>query len=165
MLEVFVGEDGLVGGDEPVDTEALVHDADAVFCLGMVELIALVLENGGLAQHGKTVGKTSRHEELAVVLFRQLYGDMLPEGGRALADVNGYIEHGTLDAAHKLALGKGRALEVETPQDTVGGHGLVVLHKVYLTHLLVKLPLREALKEIAARITYHPRFDDDYAFD
>lgn len=165
MLEVLCREDGLIGGNVPVDAEALVHDADTAFCLGMIELIALVLEDGGLAQHGKAMGKASRYKELAVIVFRQLYGDMLPEGGRALADVNGYIEHGTLDTAHELALGEGRTLEVEAPHDTVGGHGLVVLHKVYLTHLLVKLPLREALKEIAARITYHPRFDDDYAFD
>lgn len=44
MLCVLLGEDGLVGGDVPIDAEGVIEDTDTTFCLGMIELVALVLE-------------------------------------------------------------------------------------------------------------------------
>ena len=40
MAGVFVAEDGLGGGDAPVDAKGVVEDADAAVCLGVVELVA-----------------------------------------------------------------------------------------------------------------------------
>ena len=44
MVGVLLGEDGLIGGDVPIDGEGVIEDADATFCLGMIELITFVLE-------------------------------------------------------------------------------------------------------------------------
>ena len=141
MLGVFLGEDGLVGRDAPVDAQRMVEDADASVGFGVVEGVALVLENGDIAENGKAVGETSGHEELAVVVLGQLDGHVLAVGGTALADVDGYVEHGATDTAHELALGERGALEVEPAHDTIDGAALVVLYKVDGAHLLVELTL------------------------
>ena len=66
VARVLLGKDGLVRGYAPVNAQTSIQDADAVVCLGMVELVALVLEDGRFAQHGKAVGKALGNEELAV---------------------------------------------------------------------------------------------------
>ena len=85
----------------------------------MIELVALVLEDGGLAQYGKAMSKAFGYEKLPMVVFCQLYGNMLSVGGGALADINGYIKHSAFHAAHQFALGKGRALEMQASHDTI----------------------------------------------
>ena len=109
---VFVAENGLGGGDAPVDAEGVVEDADASVGLGVVELVTLVLEDGGLAQYSETVGEALRDEELAMVVFGEFYGDVLTVGWGTFADVNGYIQDSAFDTANEFALGKGWALEM-----------------------------------------------------
>ena len=109
---VFVAEDGLGGRDAPVDSQGVVEDADASVGLGVVELVTLVLEDGGLAQYGKAVGEARRDEELAVVVFGEFYGDVLTVGWGPFADVTGYIQASAFDTANEFALGKGWALEM-----------------------------------------------------
>ena len=77
MLRVLFAEYGVFRGYSPIDAEAVVKDADAAVRFWMVELVALVLEHGRLAQHRETVGETFRDEELPVVVLRQLYGHVL----------------------------------------------------------------------------------------
>ena len=112
MAGVFVAEDGLGGGDAPVDAEGVVEDADASVGLGVVELVTLVLEYGGLAQYSEAVGEALRDEELAMVVFGEFYGDVLTVGWGTFADVNGYIQDSAFDTANEFALGKGWALEM-----------------------------------------------------
>ena len=81
--EVLVRQYGLVGGDSPVDSEALVQNAYAPVGFGMVELVTFVLEDGALAQHCEAVRKAFGDEELPVVVFRQFHRDMLPVSGAA----------------------------------------------------------------------------------
>ena len=90
---------------------------------------------------------------------------MLTIGGRALADVYCNIKNTPLDTAYQLALREGGALKMKASHDTVGGHALVVLHELDGTHLLIKLALREAFKEITTGVIEHTGLDDDYAID
>ena len=46
----------------------------------MIEVITLVLEDGGLGEDGEAVGKTLRNEELAMIVFSQFYSHMLAVG-------------------------------------------------------------------------------------
>ena len=149
---VFVAEDGLGGGDAPVDAEGVVEDADASVGLGVVELVTLVLEDGGLAQYGEAVGEALRDKELAVVVFGEFYGYVLAVGWGTFADVNGYIQDGTFDAANEFALGKGRALEMQTAHDSITGFGFVVLNENNFSDFFIEFFLRIRFEEIAARI-------------
>ena len=112
MAKVFVGEDGLLGRDSPVDAQALVENADASVGLRMVELVALVLEDRRVAKHCESVCKALGDKELAVVLFAQLDGHVSAESGTAAAQIHCHIEHRSPHAAHEFALGVGRPLEV-----------------------------------------------------
>ncbi len=166
MLCVLLGEDGTVSGDVPIDAEGGIEDADATFCLRMIELVAFVLEYRCVAEDGKTVSHSFRNKELTMVILCQFYSDVLTIGRAALADVYDDIEDGTLDAADEFALGKRRALEVQATHDTVGTHAFIVLNKVYFmskdrSYLFIKLSLRETLKEISSVITKYLRLDDE----
>ena len=163
MLGVFFAQDGLLRRDSPVDAEALVCYGDAVVGLRMVELIAFVLEDGCLAQYGETVGEAFRNEELAVIVFREFYGDVLSVGGRAFADIDGYVEDGSPDASNELALREGRALEMQSAHHAIGGHALVVLHEVDGADFLLELSLREGFEEIPACIPEDARLYDERA--
>ena len=77
MLSVFLAEDSFVYWYLPVDAKAVVLDADTSISLWGIEIVALVLENGCLGENGKAVGKTTWHEELAMVVLCQFYGYML----------------------------------------------------------------------------------------
>ena len=104
MTCILFRQDGLVGWDTPVDAQRIVENTDAPIGLRMVELVTLILEHGRGRQHGKAVGKTLGDEELAVVVLSEFHGNMLSVGGTALADVDGNVEYGTTNAAHKFAL-------------------------------------------------------------
>ena len=143
MLGVFFAEDGFLCGDLPVDAEAFVCDGDASVCLGVIELIALILEDGSLAQYRKTVGKTFRYEELPVVVFGKFDGNVLSVGRRTFAQVDGNVENGTFYAANKFALCVGWALEMQSSHHTIGGHAFVVLHEFDGTDFFFEFSLRE----------------------
>ena len=169
MLGVLLAQDGMVGRNLPVDAKAVVEDGDATVCLWVIELITLVLEHGGLAQHGEAMGEATRDEELAMIVLGEFHRHVFAKGRRTLADINCHIEHRTLHATHQFALGERWALEMQTSHHAVGRHALVVLAEIHLMpqdrhHLLVKLPLREALEEIAPGILEDARLYHQYSF-
>ena len=131
----------------------------------MVELVALVLEDGVVAENGKAVGEALGDEELAVVVLCQLYCDMPAEGGTAATYVDSDVEDGTADTADELGLCEGGTLEVQAPHDAVRGLALVVLDENDGSYLLVELALREGLKEIATGVFEDSWFDDDHAWN
>ena len=131
--------------------------------LGGIEVIALVLEHGGFAEDGKAMGEASWYEELAMVIFGQFYSNVLAIGGRTLADIDGYIEHGSFDATNQFALGKGWGLEVQAAHDAIAGHGFVVLYKVDFSHFFFEFPLGETFEEVASGVFEHFGFDDNEA--
>ena len=153
MLHVLVGEEGFGGVELPVDAEGFVGDREAAVSLGGVIVVALVLEHGHVAQDGEAVGEPARHEELSVVLFGKLDGDVPAICRGALADVDGHVEDASADAAHELGLCVWRTLEVQAAHDAAARHRLVVLDEVdFVAYGLVEGLLVVALEEIAARI-------------
>lgn len=165
MTQVFSAEDGLLNGDAPVDAQLFVHELDASIGLGVVVVVALVLENGNIAEHGKAMSKTAGDEDLTMVVARELDGDMLTKGGGTTADVDNDIKNSTLNTTHELALRVGHTLIVEATDDTIGGHALVVLNELYGAYQLVELALREGLEEIATRVLKDARLYDNNALE
>ena len=149
---VLVAEDGLGGGDAPVDAKGVVEDADASVGLRMVELIALVLEDGSLAEYGEAMGEALRDEELTVVVFGEFNGNVLTVGRGAFANVNGYVQDGAFDTANEFALCEGGALEMQTTHHAVSGFAFIILDEDDLSDFFIEFPLREGFEEIAARI-------------
>ena len=64
MLRIFLREIGMLSRDFPIDTEGIIEDADTTIGFRMIEVITLVLEDGGRGEDGEAVGKTTRDEEL-----------------------------------------------------------------------------------------------------
>ena len=119
MLQVLFAEYCLLHRYAPIDAKAFILDVDAAICLGMIELIALVLEYSGLGENGEAMCKATRDKKLTMIVFCQFHCHMLTECRRAFADVNGYIKHCALDTAHKFALGIWHALIVQTAHHAV----------------------------------------------
>ena len=62
MLQVFLAKNRLLHRYAPINAKRFVLDIDAAIGLGMVELVAFVLEYGGLGEHGEAMGKATRDE-------------------------------------------------------------------------------------------------------
>ena len=109
-------------------------------------------------------------EELAMIIFCQLYSYMLTISWRALADIYCYIEDSTLYAAYQLALGIRWTLEVQTSHHAIAAHALIILAEVNTMsqdwgYLLFKLSLAEALEEVATSITEEAWLYNEDAFN
>ena len=104
MLQILLAEYRLLHRYAPVNAKRFILDIDSAICLGVIELVALVLEDGGFRENGEAMGKATRNEELTMIVFCQFYCYMLAECRGAFADVNGYIKYCTLDTAHEFAL-------------------------------------------------------------
>ena len=131
---VFSTQDGIGDGDAPVDVESLVQERDARIGLGSIVVVAFVLEHRFFGENRKTVGKTTRDEELEVIVLTEFYSYVLPKGGTALTDVYCHIQHAAARAAHEFALRVRHALIVQATHHTAGGTRFVVLHKVDGAH-------------------------------
>ena len=92
MLQVLFTKYRLLYRYVPVNAKGFIFDIDAAIGLRMIELVALVLEDGSFGENGKAMGKTTRDEELTMIVFCQFYCYMLAKCRRTLADVNGYVE-------------------------------------------------------------------------
>ena len=64
MLQVLFAEYRLFHRYAPVNTKGFVLDIDAAISLRVIELVALVLEDGGLGENGEAVSEAPRDEEL-----------------------------------------------------------------------------------------------------
>ena len=91
MLQILFAEYRLLHRYAPINAKRFILDIDAAIGLGMIELIALVLEDGGFGEHCEAMGKTARDEELTMIVFCQFHCHMLPECWGSFADVNGYV--------------------------------------------------------------------------
>lgn len=113
MLCVLITQYCTVGGNPPVYAKTIVKDAYATVSFRGIEIVALVLEDGGLAQHCKAVGEAAWDEELAVVVFCKFNGNMTAISRGPLPYVNSNVQYRTFDAPHKLALGERGTLEMK----------------------------------------------------
>ena len=100
MFSIFLRKVSMIGWNLPINAQAVVKDADATIGFRVIEFITLVLEYGGLGKDGEAVGKPLRDEELTMIVFCQLYGDMPAISGRSLADIHRYIKHPTLHTSY-----------------------------------------------------------------
>ena len=64
MLQVFLAEYRLLHWYAPVNAKCFILDVDAAISLRIIELVTLVLEDGGFGENGKATGKTTRNKEL-----------------------------------------------------------------------------------------------------
>ena len=119
MLQVFFTEYRLLYWYAPVNAKAFILDVDAAIGLGMIELVALVLEDGGLGENGEAMSESSWDKKLTMIVFCQFHCYMLAECRGAFADVNGYVEDCALNAAHEFALGIWHTLIVKSTHHTV----------------------------------------------
>ena len=119
MLQIFFAEYRFLHRYAPVNAQGFVLDVDAAISLGMIELVALVLEYGDFGKNGKTVSKAPRNKELTMIVFCQFYCYMLAECRRAFTNVNGYVKHCALYTAHEFALCIWHTLIVKTTHHAV----------------------------------------------
>ena len=64
MLQILFAEYRLLNRYAPVNTKTFILDVDAAICLRVIELIALLLEDGGLRENGEAMSEATRNEEL-----------------------------------------------------------------------------------------------------
>ena len=119
MLQVLFAEYRLLHRYAPVNAKRFVFDIDAAIGLGMVELVALVLEDGGFGENGEAMSKAPRNKELTMIVFCQFYCYMLAECRGAFADVNSYVKDSAFDTAHEFALGIWHTLIMQASHYTV----------------------------------------------
>ena len=70
-----------------------------------VVVIAFILENSFIGEYDKTMCEPSRDKHLSMVLFGQLYGDMLTVSAGSFTNIHSHVQNGSLDDAYQLALG------------------------------------------------------------
>ena len=73
MSGILFAQNGFFYRNPPVDTQRFIQNADTTVRFRMIEIVALVLEDGCFAQYRKSVGETLRDEELAVIVFGQFH--------------------------------------------------------------------------------------------
>ena len=59
MPGILLGKQGILHRNLPIYPQALVQDTDTGISLRVVEIIAFILEDGCLGQHGETMRKSS----------------------------------------------------------------------------------------------------------
>jgi len=144
----------------PVDIQVFVVEQDAAFGGFVVEVGALVGEDGVVLQGGESVCETGRQVELAEIIGGEQRGDVLPVGGAALTDVNREIETRAAQYPHELGLCIRRLLEVQPAHYPLLRARLVVLHEIVQNAQLFESLFVITLEKIPAVIFENRRFDD-----
>lgn len=81
MMPILVAQKDFGSVYAPVNAYVGVVPSYGRLSLGVVITVALVLEYGLLGQHGKTVCKAARYPQLAHIVFGELHGYVVSEGG------------------------------------------------------------------------------------
>ena len=147
----------------PVNSKVSVQNTYPPIRLWSIKVVTSILEDSFITQYGKTVCKASWNKELTVIIFCKFYCYMFSVSRRIFSYIYSYIKHSTSNHSYKLALSKGRTLEMQPTHHAIARHALVVLHKSNRFHLLIKFPLRERFKEIPSRILEDTWLDDHHA--
>ena len=165
MFLVFIADDAQFLGDLPVDRQIGVVQHDTTVRFGMVEVIAFIGKDSLLAQHGETVRKTARDEELPFVLFAQFDAEPLTKSRAVLAQVNRHVQHAAYGAAYQLRLAVRRALKMQSAYYTVTRTRLVILHKLRINSRLAVTLFVVRLYEITTGIREHSRLNDQQSLN
>ena len=92
MTFVFSGQDNPICRDTPINANLRIIPGECTFLLWGIKIIAFVLEYRFLTQYHKTMSKTARDKELAMVFFREFYRDMFSKRGRSFPNIYSHIE-------------------------------------------------------------------------
>lgn len=74
-----------------------------------------------IAKGLKAVGESFWNEQGAVIVGREHFGMPVEKGGRALAQIDGYVPNFSLQAGDQLHLGMGRFLVVQAANGAASG--------------------------------------------
>ena len=150
VLSVFVlgTQQHFLFGYWPVDADGGVVETDAGLCLGSIHVVHLISKHGLVAQHKESMGHSTGDKQLALVLLAQLYGHILAEGGRTLADVDSHIDDGALDDTHQLGLRELSFLIMKATEHAAAALRLIVLDEVNLTDMGLEFFFFPGLKKI-----------------
>lgn len=165
MFGVLLADNTLVLGNLPVNSQIRVVEQDTTVSLGVIEIIAFIGEDGRLAQHGETMRKTFGDEELTVIVGAQFYGKPLTVGLAALAYIHCDIQHPSNGAGYQFGLRIRWTLEMQTAHDTVGGTGLIVLHKSSVNTCFTVPLLVVRLYEITTCVCEYFRLNDEQSLN
>ena len=114
MVRILLRKNTVLGGHLPINAKVWVIPCNSAFALWCIVVVALVLKNGIIALHCKSMCKTTCDEKLMMVLSRKNRCHMLAKRRAALSDVNSHIQHRALHHTHQLCLCEGRFLEMQT---------------------------------------------------
>jgi len=112
----------------PGNTEIGVVPKNPSLVLGSIVIGHLVEDIGNRGEHQEPMSVRRRNVEEIVILLGELYSIPLTESGRVGGDVHGNIEDPPPHDPHQLSL-RAIFLEMEPPQHTLTGTGVVVLYK------------------------------------
>ena len=165
MILVFSGQDYPICRDTPIDANLRIIPGECTFLLWSIKIIAFVLEYRFLTQYHKTMGKTARDKELAMVFFREFYRDVFPESRRSFPYIHSNIENLAFNDSDQLALRILPFLKMKTAEDSISTLALVILDKSDGANLLIEILLAPGFKEVSSVVTKHLGFDDDHSFN
>ena len=77
MLCIFLREICVLCWDFPINTESVIENRNTSISFWMIEVITLVLEDCCFRKDGEAMSKALWNEELAMIVFCQLYCHML----------------------------------------------------------------------------------------
>lgn len=161
IIPVFIRENDVFGRQLPVDGKTRVVPCDGALGFWSIEIVALILEDSVFTQHGESMCKAFRDEELAMILSTETHSHMFAECRRIGANINSDIEYLAADHAHQLALGMRRTLKMKSADNAIGGQRFIVLYKMNLeARFLAELALIETFEEVATGIAVDGGFYD-----
>lgn len=92
----------------PINTQGRIEQLNATIRLGMIKLVTLILEHGGLTEHREAMRKALINKHLPMILPTNLYRLVLPISRGVFPQIYGYIEHRPADDPNQLSLRKRR---------------------------------------------------------
>ena len=144
----------------PVNVQVFVVEQDAAFGGLVVEVGALVSEDGIVFQGGEPVRESGGDVELTKVVGGEQRGDVLPVGGTTLADIDCEVEARAAQHPHELGLRVRRLLEMQPAHHALLRARLVVLHEIVFDSQLFEPLLVITFEKISAVILENRRLDD-----
>ena len=113
MFGILFTENSLIHRNMPVNSKVSVQNTYSPIRLWSIKVVTFILEDSFITQYGKTVCKTSWYKELTVIIFCKFYCYMFSVSRRIFSYIYSYIKHSTFNHSYKLALSKGRTLEMQ----------------------------------------------------
>ena len=157
MAGIFLAHDGISSGNSDVNAEQGIENRDSAVGLRRIVIVAFILEYGNVAEYGESMGKTARYEQLQLVVLAEFNSYMPAIRGRALADIDGYVEHRSTGTAHEFGLSERWTLKVKSAHHTPSRAAFIILHELYFpAYSVIEIALRIALEEIPTGVCEDP---------